>query len=41
MNFRMHIKPIDFESDSLEEANDICEEVLHEANLEITIIEEV
>ena len=41
MKFRMHLKPIEFEADSLEEANELCSEVLVKEQAEVTLIEQV
>jgi len=41
MKFIMYLKPIEYEADNLEEANEICSEVLMESQLEVTNIEEV
>ena len=41
MKFRMYLKPIEFEANDLQEANDTCSEILIDAQLEVTNIEEV
>ena len=41
MKFRMFLKPIDYDAEDLEEANDICSEVLMESQLEVTLIEKL